>query len=78
MGIISLIQTMITLIINIFLSGLILFNVWLSLNNVEGILSTIKEILFWIIPAMTIISIWSPSQLSEIKIPVIQIKNEKK
>lgn len=59
MGLIKLIQSAFTFVINIILTVLIILNVWLNLNNVSGILLTIREILFWLVPTMTIISIWA-------------------
>lgn len=59
MGLIKLIQSAFTFIINIILTLLILINVWLNINNVTGFLLTLRQILFWLVPTMTIISIWS-------------------
>lgn len=65
MGLIKLIQSAFTFIINIILTLLILINVWLNLNNVTGFLLTLREILFWLVPTMTIISIWSSDEDDE-------------
>jgi hypothetical protein len=67
MGIIELAQTSFSFIINIILTLIVLANVWLNLNNVSGILITVREVLFWIVPTMTVISIWSSETLKNEK-----------
>lgn len=67
MGLIDLIQSAFSFIINIVLTLLILLNVWLNINKVEGVLITVRTVLFWLVPAMTIISIWTADEERNIK-----------
>lgn len=69
MGIINMVQYTFSFIINIILSLIVMGNVWLNINKVEGILLTVRKVLFWIVPAMTLISIWAADE--ECEKPVI-------
>jgi uncharacterized membrane protein (GlpM family) len=67
MGLIKLIQSAFSFTINTILTFLVLVNVWLNINKVEGVLLTIREVLFWLVPTMTIISIWTAEEEKSIK-----------
>ncbi len=69
MGLIKLIQSAFSFIINAILSILVISSVCLNISNLDGmpVLKTIREVLFWLVPAVSLNYIWVPAEERTLK-----------